>query len=439
MNSRKWIAYIIVMLLAGTLAIRCAAAVTVVVKDGVSATATKPLTPGPLLDDFENAVPCNSWNTNTGTFASTPETGATFTTGTCNASFAGNAAVGTKCLELDYSIPRVAGTPAKESFSGYFSNLGSAPLTSGAAQSTALTFWVKGAAGGEYFAIQLKNDSKTKYTDPLSTYYRNASKVYITDFLDGGVTTTWQKVTIPLHNFLNLDSLTSMKELDIVFESYQSFVNNSPSQGTIYIDDIKFENIVISAVRIDYFGDKLGVNALGGNLFNVGPNKVEYPTNPSAAYSVSSSMYISAPYSMLSQYKVNPGWAGNCFIFGGGNAPDADSGLAAVSDPTKMGYIAVPHDFTGLTKLVLNAKAQSASQNPGTVKIELVDNGGTKFAYIVGITDTKWNSFTLVLSGFNGSSGRLDTTTIKQMNIIYEDSQAVNKAGGIYVDDIHFE
>ncbi len=390
----------------------------------VTGSATKPVTPGAVLDDFSSDSAINKWGCLTGTFGSTLT--ASTQPGYCTKTW--DAAGQT--LKLDYDVTNSA------SFSGYSSQMGGSSLTSPTAY-TAISFLVKGAAGGEFFKIQLKNTSITAYTDPnppATTYYRDSASVYITDYLAGGVTTGWQKATIPFHAFANLDSFSSMKEFVIVFEGDQSRANGiATPKGTIYIDNIQFETAAVTSVKVSSFEHKIGVCSLGGSIGNFGAQT--YPANPSATYSIVNSTYTSPPYSMQTQYTVNPGFSGQDFIFGGGNS---DNTLGAVAHPEKMGWIAVPHDFTGFNSLKFSVRSLATGQNPVILKIELVDNGGTRFVRKASVTDS-WQPWTIDLTEFSG----LDKASIKQMNIVYEDwviaGAGGNQVGGIYIDDIRFE
>lgn len=89
-----------------------------------------------------------------------------------------------------------------------------------------LSFWVKGKNGGERFAVK------------FVTAGGGESSVYVTDYLPYGITVNWQKVTIPVHDFKapgndpsQLDFLKSIQFLNDDF---------TPSQGTVYIDQLLF-------------------------------------------------------------------------------------------------------------------------------------------------------------------------------------------------------
>jgi len=226
-----------------------------------------------------------------------------------------------------------------------------------------------------------------------------------------------QKVVIPLDRFVNLDTWTNMKEFVIVFENYQSNFNESPLSSTIYIDDILFGSYFIGCVRIDHYGDKLGVNALDGNMGDMDSE------GGSRTYSIATSIYHNAPNSLLSEYDVTRGWAGVSKIFGGGTD----------------GWTAITHNFSAYDKLTFWVKAKQDNENPNEMKIELADSIGNKFKRISGIT-IDWKKFSIPLQNFvDDFWNSLDKTVIKQLNYIYEDWRAANKVGGVYIDDVQFE
>lgn len=387
-----------------------------------------PFTPQALLDDFRNAASVNIWGALTGTFSSSPAIPPP-ANAICAASYTNNPAVafgGTGySLKLDYNVS------AANSYAGYFSLLGSASLTG----YNAVSFYVRGAVGGEFFKISLKNAGSAQYLDGSVHYYRNEASLYITDYLDGGVTTTWKKVTIPFHNFANLDGWSAMKEFVLVFENAQSIINSSLPQGTVYIDNIQFENIAaITPVRMDHFGDKLGVSALGGNIGSGGGN------GGTASYDFAGEElnYSPYPYSIRINYNVNTvsAYAYAFFIFGGGNN--------AIEDPGKSGWIAIPHDFSAYNSMSLRIKGKSGTENPKTIKIELVDSVKTTAVVLTGIT-ANWQSYTIPLSTFVNlnTNAILDKKSIKQMTLVLEDwrirNAVGNKAGAVLIDSIQFE
>jgi len=87
-----------------------------------------------------------------------------------------------------------------------------------------VSFWVKGARGGEDFEIGMADKNWLNIGDSLKVGSVN-------DYLEVGITTDWQEVTIPLEDFGKLD-LTLMG----------SFVINFHKKGdsVVFIDDLRF-------------------------------------------------------------------------------------------------------------------------------------------------------------------------------------------------------
>ena len=356
----------------------------------------EPIVFGPVLDGFNDGGKLNNWGYDTGAF----DAGG----GRCTDSRdMTSPQEGLFCLKLNYNVSVL------DSYAGYWSLLGGEDLSG----YTSISFWVKGTVGGEFFKIELKNNS--------GTYSRNHAAVYVTDYLDGGVTTSWKEVTIPFHNFVNLDSWNNMKELVFVFENYQSETNGSPTQGTVYIDRISFGSSSVNAVRIDYFGDKLGTSALGGAIGDM-------PT-PDFMHSFTdtSGNYLSSPCAMKSTYFVGASseWGGQFIIIGGGAS----------------GWTEIPHNFSDYNYISVCVKAKSTSENPKVLKIEVVDSSNNKYYSVLTNIQTYWQRYIVPLSYLVAAG--LDKTSIKKITLVYEDWRIENAGGSrqgvLYIDNLRFD
>ncbi len=237
--------------------------------------------------------------------------------------------------------------------------------------------------------------------------------------------TAWSHVVIPLDAFANFPDLTSNTYIDfinVVFEHDYQTNSGFAHASTVYIDNLSFGTAQPAAVRIDHFGDNWGSNALGGNNGtmandgNPGTTVLTYTLSP----------YHNAAWGMKFDYFAATGnWCGVWMQFGSG------------SD----GITASPHNFSDYTKLRLSIKGDTGSTPPLQIKIELVDSGGIHKAYIPDnsvslkpISPTDWNDYEIPLSAFTG----LDTSSIKQLNIVFEDQKVGTPAGTVYFDDIEF-
>jgi len=373
----------------------------------VNSTVEETILLGPVLDDFNDGGRLNNWGYNTDSFASTGVVSCV------ESRDATSPKEGAFCLKLDYDVSETA------SYAGYRSLLGGENLS----VYTSISFWVKGTVGGEFFKVELKNNS----TDPN----RNRAAVYVTDYLDGGVTTSWQEVTIPFHNFVNLDDWTDMTELVLVFENSQSVTNGSPTQGIIYIDKISFGTSSVNEVRIDYFGDKLGTCALGGNIGDMQKND---PPPMDFSYSFTTNEYVSSPGALESTYDVtSDSWGGQYIIFGGG----------------EDGWTEIPHDFSDYNYVSFYVKTKSATENPKILKVEMVDRPNPPFpaVYLKKMTTSWGEKYVISLSWFSyvleGVTYKLDKSRIKKMTFVYEDwriqDEGGNETGVLYIDNLQFE
>ncbi len=86
-----------------------------------------------------------------------------------------------------------------------------------------ISLQVRGDSGSEIFKVGLKD------------VYSNEAKLLIAEYLPPGVTTSWQKVTIPLSDFSNVD-ISNLDSLNISFNNDYT----TPLTGNVYIDEIRF-------------------------------------------------------------------------------------------------------------------------------------------------------------------------------------------------------
>lgn len=124
---------------------------------------------------------------------------------------------------------RIEANRAKDGFCGYWIHL--FDMRAGekeyfdASRYAYLSFWVRGAKGGEDFLIKLADESWVVKQDSVA--FAQASHV-----LHRGITTEWQEVVIPLRGRHNLD----WQQLGgITFEFVQ------PGRQVVFIDDIAFK------------------------------------------------------------------------------------------------------------------------------------------------------------------------------------------------------
>lgn len=96
-------------------------------------------------------------------------------------------------------------------------------------QYATMSFWIKGAAGGEAFEIGMNDVISNKREDAVivGSIYR---------YLPGGVTTEWQEVRVPLSDFFGVD-------LARVYSVVLNF--NEEGEGAFWVDGFTFHREVL--------------------------------------------------------------------------------------------------------------------------------------------------------------------------------------------------
>lgn len=298
-----------------------------------------------------------------------------------------------KSLSLSYDV-----TP-ENSFSGYVSPFLSEDLTG----YRYLSFRVKGAAGGEYFSIELKRENG------------QSAKVFLWNYLPCGPTLEWQKVVIPLDAFWNLTALSEMYEFVIVFDHYSSNANSSPLVGEVHIDDIVFGSYFTGMTKIDPFGDKINNNAAGGNngMFSHMGTDDNYTSE--IICPVSSDPNCHCLYKINYDNSMEDDFGGAFFILGGGT-----TGWDGVGKRLPM-YDAV----------YLEVMAEAPASNPGNFKVELKSNIIHSFK-LEGIT-TENQSFSIPFADF---SPPVINHAVEGFNIVFEEGVQDHDSGAVFLDEI---
>lgn len=319
-------------------------------------------------------------------------------------------------IRLDYDVS------VSESYCGYALKLNKKDLS----EYNYLSFWVRGKNGEEYFKIEIKSDYFNKN--------QQSAKFYITDYLDEGVTTKWQKIVIPLDAFISLGQWTNMNEFNIVFENSQSEVNGSLTKGTIYIDDILFGSWEPGFVRMDHYGDKIGIIGLGGNMGNGPTNNMSAPEW--TIHSFTNIGYFSYEdilfeQSVLLRYQVT-NFAFCYNIIGGGT----------------NGSIKVESDFSDYSYVSFYAKALSSAENPKEMNFELkheitgsISTLDPWTAYKRISISTNWTKYILNLSAFSGDT--VHKTNINIYSFVFEHERIKLEGGAtngaVLIDNLQFE
>ncbi|MBU0895905.1 MAG: hypothetical protein KJ584_04850, partial [Candidatus Omnitrophica bacterium] len=77
-------------------------------------------------------------------------------------------------------------------------------------------------------------DKKAGFTTTLNIELKNKNQIGRMSI--DGITDEWEKITVPLGQFVGINDFKDMKEFVIVF----SDINATKKEGVVYIDDIYF-------------------------------------------------------------------------------------------------------------------------------------------------------------------------------------------------------
>ncbi|MCK5613057.1 hypothetical protein KAR91_64890, partial [Candidatus Pacearchaeota archaeon] len=282
-----------------------------------------------------------------------------------------------------------------------------------------LYFWIRSDHENVDMKIELKNSA---FDPEAENWGRTVASLFVSDYLDGGITIEWQKVKIPLEAFCNLQNGASdLIQLTFVFvqDQFNYFCDN-PS-ADVNIDNIGFEKgSAATVLRIDHFGDTRDQCALGGAVVDMEDHSHTYDDV----------IYHDHPCSLRSAYDTTViTWGGIYFVFGDGDA--------------------VKNDLSAYNKISFWVRSDTPSTTPEKIKIALNtgDNasGEDNVAYIPDDADvtadisTSWQKYTIQFSEFSTGFPFVQTE-IKTFAFIYEAAEVgVNKTGVVYFDEIQFE
>ncbi|PIQ82997.1 MAG: hypothetical protein COV76_00655 [Candidatus Omnitrophica bacterium CG11_big_fil_rev_8_21_14_0_20_64_10] len=138
---------------------------------------------------------------------------------------------GSAGLLVRYDKKNTGGPYGQGGWCGYYTLLKSGRGYLDATPYQAVVLWVKGAQGGENFVLGLAD----KHWDEVGDSVKSGP---IGKYLpSGGVTTEWQKASVPLNEFsVNVNELAS---LAVCFEG--SLFPDGSGKGGVYLDDLSLE------------------------------------------------------------------------------------------------------------------------------------------------------------------------------------------------------
>jgi hypothetical protein len=293
-------------------------------------------------------------------------------------------------LKLSYDVP------SGDFGGGYWTKLISTNLLS---QKDYLSFDIRGEQGGEEVAAEFKDCGANGYT--------HYPEIKVSDYLEGGISTDWRTVAIPLAAFVEVQTDTdegvNWKCIDQgTFNVSGRFQYNS-GQGTVYIDDVKLVPASALPYRlpllVDRFHDCNDRNALNWGWYTQTMGAATFTAIPDA---VNRRGNYGCGYRFTFDVKVEQsGWAWTEL-----------KGL----DVTDYSYL----EFYIKGKEGLEATRVYLRDRAGHEKIEVVE------------ATRDWQQVMIPLSYFTPI---VDLTDLSELKFAYEVGY---RKGEVYVDDISF-
>lgn len=277
----------------------------------------------------------------------------------------------------------------------------------------ALSFWIR--ADNPSSTATLKVDLKLGTTEP-------GFRPDIRNFLPNGVTSSWQKVVVPINALVsglitnNTSALATANTL--IFQTDSGF----PTM-TVYIDDVLFHTKA-APVWVDNFNDGAEPGAFGFNSADY----VDGVSGATLANAYDTGVFASSPAGFKITYTT---------------APTFSSTHVAVAqlllDDTRNAGVAA--DVSGCNMLAFNVKGDS-NQNGKPLGIGLSDDAIDENVHATTVTlTTDWQTIKLdPISGF----GLTSSTNIAQVQFWFNhpsgDGPVIGNltSGNVYVDDVRF-
>lgn len=364
---------------------------------------------GPLiLDDFDDETSENNMNGRSGVLIQNPND----KTQMCYTGFDSFYRVGDtgRSLKLTYDVDS-----PNDCYVGYWTRLPWIDLT----LHDRFTIYIKGSKEKEGFTRQLRLELK--------------SLTETGQFLVTGITDEWKRYTIPINAFKDsygksMTTLNEITEFIVMFE--RGWMTDK--EGVIYIDNLYFSidapDVNVRTVKygkrikglpegplwVDSFDDQAKPNDVGGDygVWQLRPDdytqNCRYDFNPSANHGgKGAALQLSYDVDSPNEAACNGFWV-------------------------KLNG----QDLTYYDDIVFFIKGTRSEKGfMDGFRVELKNSKGETGAYFVkGITKW-WQKFEIPLKSFSGLSTLKDMT---EFVIVFEDRQATDKEGVLYIDDIMF-
>ena len=337
-------------------------------------------------DDFNDSATTNKWGGAAGIF--TGGAGAI----TINRTSA-DAAEGARSLEIAYTA-----TGASGDYSGYYSELNNMNVTD-TPRNRALSFTIKGLAGNEVFKVEL-GESTVK-----------TQQVAVRDFLNGGVSTAWRDIHIPLSAFdqLNFTNPWWNRNLAFVFE----YDLGTPRSGTVRIDNIRLTSEPETYLVDSYDDADTSKSSFGGTM-------VYYENNADLNAQRDTSTYVGDTGASLRIFY---------------NVTGAGSGNYVVIEQTVNNGVNKGQDIRHMSSLHFWVKADSGTRGP-PANVWMHDMGNASSqkdleAYIPALPTDTWVPVNIPLRAFSG----VDSASLKMIKWAWEYE---DKSGTMWIDAVEF-
>jgi hypothetical protein len=293
-------------------------------------------------------------------------------------------------LKLSYDVP------TGDYGAGYWTKLLDTNLLS---RKDYLFFDVRGEQGGEEIAAEFKDCGTSGYT--------HYPEIKVSDYLEGGITTDWRTVAIPLAAFVEVqspdDEGVDWNCIDqITFNvSGRSQYNSGP--GTVYIDDIKLVPDSALSCRVpllvDRFHDCNDRNALNWGWYTGTIGAAEFTAVPD-------------PVNRRGNYGCGYRFTVDVEVLQSGWAWTELKGLD-VSDYSYLQFYVKGRDGDEATRVYLRDQA-------GEERLKTIE------------ATNEWKHVMIPLSYY---APTVDLTDLSEIKFAYEEGF---RQGEVYVDDISF-
>ena len=279
-----------------------------------------------------------------------------------------------------------------------------------------LTFWVRGASGGEQFNLDLR---KSGPAEP-------SRRPNINEFLVGGISTSWKKVNIPIKAIFTDPSQNFLTENYEAISNINGIVLNFPTSiptGTLYIDDVIFHS-KSGNVMMDNFDD-------GADPAAFGYNPGDFVSGGAGA-------------SFTRSYDSSNGFGGSAnaykIVWSTGTSLPSIGVVLIEMDTRSFTSSGIGVDISGCDTLSFQLKGESNASGK-LLGIGLGDDSGTEKIHPSTITiTTSYQEITRPLSDFAVSKDSASEFELWTLNDSAGRGPPINSTAGMtfYVDNLRF-